>query len=411
MDDLLQPLFVENQIQHYNWGERGENAFIPRLLGIPAKPDTPYAELWIGTHPAAPSFVRLGDKKIPLSQILSRVPESILGKRVRQAFDAQLPFLLKVLSAAEALSIQVHPNKEQAVRLHARDPEHYPDANHKPEIAIALSDFKALAGFRDFDSLMETLQRYPEIADFLGELAKQSPASGGPEDKQRWIRQIYVRLTLKGEKDPEALKQTLGKLDARLARQGKPHNFQEEVYPSLRRKYGDDVGLLSLFVLNFVELRPGEAFFIPAGVPHAYLQGNIIECMANSDNVVRAGLTPKFKDLKAMADILAPLPAPLPFWRPKRETEEVVYAAPVAEFRVTRLNLGAGKRKVLPAEDSIRVLLVIEGELAVDWKKGKSLALSRGSSFLLPADLGACHLLAHRKSLVFVVNVPAGLQK
>ncbi|OQA94318.1 MAG: Mannose-6-phosphate isomerase [Chloroflexi bacterium ADurb.Bin222] len=142
------PFRLHNAIQPYPWGSRGAEAFIPRLLGIPAAPEQPYAELWIGAHPNAPSRVFLGDEPLSLATLIAREPVAMLGAAVAQRFDNQLPFLFKVLSAAEPLSIQAHPDKVQAERLHARDPQHYPDANHKPEVAIALDRLTALAGLK-----------------------------------------------------------------------------------------------------------------------------------------------------------------------------------------------------------------------------------------------------------------------
>jgi len=403
------PVFLKNPIQHYAWGERGPEAFIPRLLGIPAEADTPYAELWIGAHPSAPSRVVLAEEEIPLIEWIAENPGGILGKRVVRKFGPQLPFLLKVLSAAEALSIQEHPNKKQAEELHARDPEHYPDANHKPEIAVALDGLKALAGFRNFISTREVLRRYPEIANFIGQPAKNAPPDDASiEEKRRWIRNIYVALIEKSQAKPEALKETLHRLDVRFRKQASPANFQEELYGSLRRKYGDDVGLLSLFLLQFMDLHPGEAFFTPAGIPHAYLRGNIVECMANSDNVVRAGLTQKFKDLNTMVDILTPNPETLPLWKPERNAEQVIYDAPIEEFRVTRLNLSAGKLKTVGTEASVRILLVIEGNVLLQWGEGKSLSVQKGKSILIPASVSGFRLLSRVKSLVFVVDVPVG---
>jgi mannose-6-phosphate isomerase len=142
---------MQNPIQNYDWGTRNKEAYIPQLLGIDAKPDTPYGELWLGAHPKAPSMVWVDGELTPLDQWISAHPIEVLGKAVARKFNGQLPFLLKVLSAGEALSIQAHPNKAQAKILHATDPLHYPDDNHKPEIAIALDSLTALVGIKPYD--------------------------------------------------------------------------------------------------------------------------------------------------------------------------------------------------------------------------------------------------------------------
>ncbi len=405
--NLWQPVFLHNHIQHYAWGERGPEAFIPRLLKIEADPDTPYAELWIGSHPIAPSSVVLGEKKIPLNRWILENPEPILGKRVVEKFGPHLPFLLKVLSAAEALSIQVHPNKEQAERLHARDPEHYPDANHKPEIAIALDGLKALAGFKSFEETVAVLRELPEIAEFVADEAGEPPRE--TEAGKKWVRRVYLAALRKSEENPQGLRELLQKLDNRFNRGSSGQYFLQNLYAELRKKYKDDVGLLSLFLLQLVELNPGEAIFIDAGVPHAYLRGNIIECMANSDNVVRAGLTPKYKDVAAMEEIIQPEPRPVPVQRPNPEAQKIVFETPVEEFRVTRFKLIRGQIQKIQTADAVQIILVIEGSLRLFWKrngKENSLTLHKGNSVLIPAVFGEGTLISLSEALIFTVDLP-----
>ena len=404
------PYLLENKIQHYSWGERGKNAFIPRLLGFDGETNTPYAELWIGAHSKAPSLVILENNKIPLNEFIEAHPAEVLGKRVLKKFGPHLPFLLKVLSAAEPLSIQVHPSKAQAHLLHSSDPEHYPDENHKPEIALALSGLKALVGFKSFEETVETLRQYPEIADFIGDPAQ--PGISAPEkigERRAWIRRVYVTMMQRSQKAPQDLTETLQKLDMRFERQTARRNFLEELYLQLRSKYGNDIGLLSLFLLQFLDLRPGEAFFTPAGLPHAYLRGNIIECMANSDNVVRAGLTPKFKDLATMEEIIEQKPQPAPVYRADPKAEEITYTTPAEEFQVVRLNLHPGQTKKIETRDSVTILLVIAGGLNVSWNSGGAenrVTVRRGGSLLVPAALKTIKLSAQEKTLAFAVNVP-----
>lgn len=150
------PYLLKNKVQHYKWGAIGTMAYIPQLLGEKAESDKPYAELWIGAHPSFSSEIVIDEVAFPLYDIIQKFPKEILGEYVLNNYSKNLPFLFKVLSAAEALSIQAHPNKQQAISLYARDPEHYPDDNHKPEIAIALdeltpwSDLDHLQKFREY---------------------------------------------------------------------------------------------------------------------------------------------------------------------------------------------------------------------------------------------------------------------
>ena len=163
-----QPYNLFNKVQNYDWGTKNEDAFIPKFLGIEAVKDLPYAELWIGAHPKAPSEIEIEGIKYPLNSVIDNFPLEVLGIRVSKKYNGKLPFLLKVLSAARALSIQLHPNKHQAEVLHAKDPKNYPDDNHKPEIAIALDSLNAIAGFRPADQIKEIFIKCPELKDFIG---------------------------------------------------------------------------------------------------------------------------------------------------------------------------------------------------------------------------------------------------
>ena len=191
------PYLLKNSIQHYAWGTRGNQAFIPNLLGFKPEPGIPYAELWIGAHPKAPSNIVVGEMVVPLDQWINAYPAQILGSKVANKFSNQLPFLFKVLYASESLSIQVHPNKAQANALHMRDPIHYPDANHKPELAIALDSLTALMGIKPFADIQETLRRYPEIADFIGKSVCTSILNAvtlDPQRQQTLIQTLFSTL-------------------------------------------------------------------------------------------------------------------------------------------------------------------------------------------------------------------------
>lgn len=386
------PYRLDNAIQPYPWGERGPQAFIPRLLGISAAPEQPYAELWMGTHPNAPSHVRLGDERISLAALIAADPVAILGERVAQRFDNRLPFLFKVLSAAEPLSIQAHPNKAQAERLHARNPQHYPDANHKPEVAIALDHLTVLAGIKAADELTATLAAYPEIAIFIGE------SGATPRD-------TFAALIHRAMEAPQALSQAIEQLAARLRQATSPRTEIESLFLTLHRVYGDaDVGLLCLFLLNLIHLEAGQGLYLPAGVPHAYLRGNLIECMANSDNVVRVGLTPKFKDAEALLEILAPEVGLPPLLSPE-PAPEMRYLTPAQEFVVQRLNLAAEVPLEMPPCASVSLYLLTEGRIRVEWREGVE-SYQRGESFLVPACLPSWQLTPLEQTTLFKASVP-----
>ncbi|MBN1874393.1 MAG: mannose-6-phosphate isomerase, class I, partial [Anaerolineae bacterium] len=365
------PCRLRNTIQHYDWGARDKEAFIAHFLGMQPEPGVPYAELWMGTHPKAPSVIQVDDTTtVSLRDFIAQHPQETLGDAVAGAFEGTLPFLFKVLSTQEALSIQTHPSKEQARVLHARDPENYPDANHKPEIAIALDGLTALMGFKNFAATLATLETYPEIADFI---ATAFPNGATPlralraverADKitqQAITQQVYQTLIERSARDATALNRALNQLHTRLSSMN-ALTEEERLFIELRHQYtGADVGLFLLFLLNLIHLKQGEAVFTLPGIPHAYLKGNIIECMANSDNVARAGLTPKFKDAPTLLEILDYEAQPR-FIIPERVNEtEVVYHTPVPEFEILHWRLDAQRPHAIPAHTGPAILLITQG--------------------------------------------------
>jgi mannose-6-phosphate isomerase len=335
-----------------------------------------------------------------LRKAIAEHPAFLLGERVASRFDGTLPFLFKVLSAAESLSIQVHPTKAQAAQLHAQDPEHYPDANHKPEVAVALTGLTALAGFKPGDALAETLAAYPEIAAFA-----QAEAQGTFTPEQ--IKALYARMSRRAVEEPDALAAAVQALGQRLEMSEGALTEVELRFLALRKKYGDeDVGLFSLFLLNLVQLERGEALYTEAGVPHAYLGGDIVECMANSDNVVRAGLTPKYRDVETLVEILKPVTdAPLVEGEP--QDGEIVYRTPASEFLVSRRTLAEGETWDVPRSDGPELYLVRQGAVDASWSdEDEMMAFERGESYFIPAALAQLELTACVESELFRVRVP-----
>ena len=403
----VQPYLLHNQIQHYAWGTQGTEAFIPYFLGLPVKENTPYAELWMGAHPKASSSIQLTSKRITLNAWVNQHSQAILGKQVAADFENTWPFLFKILSIATPLSIQAHPNKTQAQALHARDPKHYPDANHKPEIAIALSELTALVGFKDFADIVTTLTTYPEIADFIGDeiVAGVLQTNGNPSTQCESVRQLWTTLMQRAEADKAALTQTITHLTTRLTAFPTPSEH-ERLFLNARQIYtGADIGLLALFFLNLIHLKRGQGIFLKPGIPHAYVKGNIIECMANSDNVVRVGLTPKFKDVTTLIDILTyELGAP-PILG-ESDTEAVTtYSVPAPEFQVQRWQLNAGDQQTYIRPETPAIWLIIEGKIEIGWGTN-SVTFSRGQSILLPATLQNIELIALQDVEIFIANVP-----
>lgn len=395
------PYVLRNNIQYYKWGCTGPEAYIPRLLELEEDrtepPGTCYAELWIGAHRKSPSLVYLDDDKVPLDILTDEYPAELLGESVFRKFGSNFPFLLKILSAAEPLSIQVHPDKSLAELLHKKDPENYPDNNHKPEIAVALDSLQALSGFRPAAEIESVMRDFPALSGLLN-------FKGFCQTSMKDLLNTAISV-FAGDQAGAAL------ITAQIEKMitDKPagqRDSNEKVFLSVCRKYPGDIGLIFVLLLNVINLSAGEAIFLDAGVPHAYLKGNIVECMATSDNVIRAGLTPKFKDAAALVEalkygsgscIIAPSGA------------SFEYPAPAEEFSLTRVIIGEGQREFRTTDGSVEVFGIISGEAELIWEENgaeKKEALRKGRFILIPAVLNNYSIHALREVLMFRVSVP-----
>lgn len=329
----------------------------------------------MGTHPKNPSRdVKTGRTLLDLVED----NRSLLSPAVAAKYGNKLPFLFKVLSIDKALSIQAHPNKKLAEQLHAKDPQNYPDDNHKPEMAIALTPFEGLCGFRPLDEIAHFLGTVAPLRELVGEdtahefieTARKNQAAETDEavaENKGVLQKAFGALMSASEASisaqMEALVASAARDAATFAGSGVPSTPGTTLAELVRRlhgQFGADVGLFVLFFLNLVHLQPGEALFLRADDIHAYVAGDIMECMAASDNVVRAGLTPKFRDVAALVGMLtydaAPIaaqkmhPAAYPFATLNRAAYSgggaaVLYDPPIDEFAVVRTVLrGEGAR-------------------------------------------------------------------
>lgn len=408
----LKPLVMKNSIQPYAWGTKDEKAFIPQFLGMKAEPGKPYAELWMGAHPKASSMVSWHGGEKALHQLIGEYPGEMLGNRVSSRFGNKLPFLFKVLSIAEPLSIQAHPNKEQAVQLHAQDPVNYPDDNHKPEIAIALNRLSALMGFRPVAEIVEVLVRYtslqkladPEAFKQLKQSSEESPSA-----QRNAIRKVFTQMMHRAEQEPALFNTVIDHVYKDMQNEKEQWGKRDDLFVYCHKHYPYDIGLLSVLLLNLVELQPGQGVFINAGIPHAYLEGEIIECMANSDNVVRAGLTPKFKDVQTLTEILTyktGLPALI---EEDKRLDESIYETPAPEFEIRRISLKKEESHLFGQSGGPEIVLILKGRVAFTWhfdEKHQTQAFHRSHSIFIPATLGKIDAIAVEETEIFSVRVP-----
>ena len=380
---MSQTVFVlENPVQNYAWGSR---TAIADLLGRPAPSALPEAELWIGAHPKAPSRVVAPAGLGTLDRVIQDDPVDILGHEVCDRFGNELPFLLKVLAAAEPLSIQAHPNQEQARRGWARENaegvpldaprRNYRDLNHKPELVSALSAFTALKGFRPLDDVARNLQPVarPEIAPELGRLSReQNPLA---------LRALFARLlTLDTEEQGPVIKRATGEAARRRAA-----DPAWEWVARLLTHYPADVSALAPLYLNLVTLAPGEALYLPARELHTYLEGTAIEIMANSDNVLRGGLTPKHVDVpELLATLVFEGRGPEVLKPTEASPGERVYRTPAREFELGLVEVDPARPFRPAAGRGVEILLGLEGAPRLE-AADESLVVGRGRTVLVPA--------------------------
>ncbi|MFJ5114035.1 mannose-6-phosphate isomerase, class I [Streptomyces sp. NPDC088551] len=329
---------LANTVRPYAWGS---TTAIPELLGT-APTGEPQAEMWMGAHPGAPSRLDRGhvSGEQALSTVIDADPEAELGAAAVRKFGPRLPFLLKLLAAGSPLSLQVHPDLAQAKEGYEEEERrgvpidaphrNYKDANHKPELICALTPFDGLCGFRAPEATAELLARLD--VDSLKPYVDLLRAH--PEEAA--LREV---LTAVLTADPDEMAATVTAAAAAAERLGGDY----APYVSIAHHYPGDPGVIAAMLLNYVQLQPGEALFLGAGVPHAYLNGLGVEIMANSDNVLRCGLTPKHVDVTELLRIVrfeATEPGVL---RPEASpTGEELYETPIDEFRLSRYALAPG---------------------------------------------------------------------
>ncbi|EDK38036.2 hypothetical protein PGUG_02134 [Meyerozyma guilliermondii ATCC 6260] len=346
--------------QNYDWGKVGSSSAVAQFAStsdpsITIDEKKPYAELWMGTHPSVPSTVVSGGKSgQTLRDLVTEDPSKHLHASIVKKFGAQLPFLFKVLSIEKVLSIQAHPDKQLAKQLHTNDPKNYPDDNHKPEMAIAVTSFEGFCGFKPLSELAKTLKTVPELTSVIGDLLVEEFCNGITPDATAGSQEDVENRKLLQKVFGKLMNTDDATINARAAELVERTKSQPEVFTAispklpeliqrLNKQFPNDIGLFcGCLLLNHVILAPGEAMFLQAKDPHAYINGDIIECMAASDNVVRAGFTPKFKDVKNLVDMLTysydsvekqkmPL---LPFAKSSGDAKSVLYDPPIEEFAV-----------------------------------------------------------------------------
>lgn len=391
---------LKGVVQHYAWGG---SVFIPDLLGLTPDLSKPAAEYWMGTHVSAPSEIYQTDCWVKLNELISSNPSDALQSSVVEKFG-ELPYLFKVLDVKDMLSIQVHPTKTNAeigydaenkagIPLNAPH-RNYKDRNHKPEVMVALSDFWLLHGFKSKQALEDTLQHTQELTVLL------------PLFRKEGIKGLYQFVMEMDQVDVDNLLAPLVKRALRFKREGSitrnsPCWWAAKLYEETGMPEHIDRGIFSIFFFNIVQVNPGEAVFQKAGVPHAYLEGQNIELMANSDNVLRGGLTPKHVDVpELMKHTLFEEVVPQVMKGVPLMPGELNYPCPVPDFGISKISLKQGM-EYQSETYSLEIFIVTAGSVLLNQqmvlKKGESAAILAKTKY---------SLLATGQTTVFKAFVP-----
>ncbi len=393
---------LKNTVQEYAWGSY---TAIAELLGKKSPSVSPQAELWMGAHPKAPSVVKYGGKWVSLLDLIKNNPKDILGKEVAHKFNHSLPYLFKFLAAAKPLSVQAHPSKTQAISGFEKENRlgipidasnrNYKDDNHKPECICAFTAFWALNGFRKISEILLLMEKMcPQgLASELDDFRKQP-------DKQGLKNFFSVLLTM----EPERKKQVIDDALKNAYRFSDDNLFEWTI--KLYNEYKADIGIFSPILLNLICLKPGQAMFIPSGVLHSYLDGVGIELMANSDNVLRGGLTPKHVDVQELLSILDFEEKDINIIASKKCKDfEMIYPSPAEEFVLSVISDNKEIAYKSPVKRSIEIILCTDGKALIrDIDNNIAIDLDRGVSVVIPA--GVKNYTINGKATLYKASVP-----
>jgi len=393
MTTLTTPYLLEGVIQPYAWGGFD---YIPNLLNQDNSAHEPCAELWLGAHPRGMAKVHHpGESSMALSELISSSAVEVLGRDTAKRFDNQIPFLLKILDVDKMLSIQAHPNKREAELGFAAENEagiplnaynrNFKDDNHKPEMMAALTDFWLLHGFATQDKIQASLQNTPELQ---GLLAFFSPVS---------IQPLYAQVMNMPQSEVNDLLAPLATRLLPLLAEEKLRKSQQDYWAARALRDfrlpdgGYDRGVVSIYLMNVVNIKPGQGIFQDAGVLHAYLEGVNVELMANSDNVFRGGLTDKYVDANTLIQHLSFEPiVPNVFSGETLSDTMTVFKTPAPDFELSLIRLNPSKKHEQLTTKGPEILLLIEGEALVNEsllvQKGQSLFFPAGSNYIMTGN-------------------------
>jgi mannose-6-phosphate isomerase len=392
-------------VQHYAWGGF---YYLPKLLNMPVKKGETYAEFWLGTHDRGSAEFNSGlDKPVSLKEYIEAFPEETLGAQAAKIFG-RLPFLLKVLDVKDMLSIQVHPSRENAqiefdaenkLGIELSAPErNFKDNNHKPELMLALSEFWLLHGFKSPKALQNILREVPELHFLV-------PVFGGDNYKKLYqhimeLPQVQVDRHLKTLVERNIVHYNSGKLS-----KSKEDFWAARAAITYSRDGHIDRGIFSIYLFNLVHLLPEQAVFQDAGLPHAYLEGQNVEIMSNSDNVLRGGLTPKHVDVKELMKHVKFEPTvPNIITGKPVDLHELVYQTPAPDFELSRLHIEKGNSVSLESQ-SIEIFLLFSGIAEISERGEGTFKRNKGEAWVT-FDSAASEVRALEDVIIFKASIP-----
>ena len=369
--------------RHYEWGG---SAFIPQLMQLDNTIGKPFAEYWMGAHPSAPALVATSEGQKALDQMIQENKAHFLGTNIADQFGT-LPYLFKILDVEKMLSIQVHPSKENAEKGFLKEQlagvpidaahRNYKDQNHKPEVMVALSDFWLLHGFMPANALKERLASLAPLQSLLDVFGIENYA--GLYGHFMRLDQPAADKLLKPLLEIAVHEVAAGKVD-----KSHPHWWANKYYGGKVPTSNIDKGILSIYLLNIVNVPKYQGVFQGAGLLHAYLEGQNIELMANSDNVLRGGLTPKHIDIEELLEHIKFEPTyPNILNGDLKNSNEVQFSCPVPDFGLTKITLSQGETYTNET-NSFEMFLVMQGEVhldGIDLKAGELAAVKAGSTY------------------------------
>ncbi len=400
---------LENPVQRYSWGSVEG---LKDCLGVPNPGNEPLAEIWMGAHPRAPSLIRAGDRLLRLDDFIQEAPEACLGARVATRFGDSLPFLLKALSAAGPLSIQAHPAKRKAESGYEHEnlasipldaPErNYRDRNQKAEMVVALTRFEGLFGFRPIAEIIANVRLLMPAGSerLIGRLEKNP---GRVE-----LSVLFYSVIASDQATKDGILARTDPIIEGLLKGGGLDEVETAAFRltrRLREAFPGDIGALAPLVLNHVILEPGESLYVAPGELHAYMLGESLELMANSDNVIRGALTKKHVDVPELVSVLTfDSDKAVPFMAKEMLAHEEFYPLLSPDFRLSRITLD-GSDKVVKAPTGPELLLCARGRMSLEGDGGRLEVESGGAAFAC-ADCGGYSISG--KAVVYRAFVPDG---